>query len=93
MNTLEKHMLPARIHLQIREGILNKLSEFELLTYGDPIPAEENVMEHSTNACSIIRGLAIAQRNIILEIREENDGLDPTTEAWLKDIFAWVVSA
>lgn len=91
MNNLEKYTLPARIHLQIRDGVLNELATFELTTYGDPVPSEENVVNHKTNSCSIIKGLAIAQRNIILDIRNQAEGIDKPTEAWLKNLFDWVV--
>ncbi|MBG6106569.1 hypothetical protein [Frigoribacterium sp. CG_9.8] len=84
--------LPARILLQIREGVMNNLADFELETRGTPIPNQGGTVDHDTNTLSIISGLAEAQRKLVLKVREQAPEYAAEVDAWVRELADWVVS-
>ena len=84
--------IPARIVLQIREGMLNELASFELLTIGNPIQDDDGILNHEANLWSIYTGLAQAQKTLLAEARESKGDLEPETEKWLVRMNDWVLA-
>jgi hypothetical protein len=90
------HTLPARIALQMRDGALNEMTAFDLAVY-ETKPAEEGgKLLHRVDIRDVITALAIAQRNLILDVRadfeDEGPEVNADNEQWLRALTEWVVS-
>lgn len=77
--------IPARIHLQIREGKLNTLSEFDLRVRSST-PEDDGTITHEAASVDIIEGLAIALHKQIRKYRESD--AEPI-EDYLAQLRAW----
>lgn len=81
-------MLPARIHLQIREGKLNTLSEFEV-EVRKSTPEDDGTTTHEVSNYDIIRGLATALREEIVNLRGVTS-VPEDAEQWLAAVRDWI---
>lgn len=89
---------PARVLVQVREGVPNVLADFDLPIYetqpldpNDPGTIEGAKVIHRIDRRDLIGGLATAQRKLIADIREEF-GIDADDEHWFRGLFEWVMS-
>lgn len=93
MSNLEQ--LPARITLQIRDGVPNVLQEFLLSVKGTrPAATPENgaKLDHDAALNDIIEALAMSMRTLIERSRDK-DPDNPEFEKWLGDLADWTVRA
>ena len=86
----EPEMVPARIHLQIREGALNHLASFELETVMQE-PRPDGTIEHVVSAGEIIGGIAEAMREKVNALRRATTNVESVNK-WLEELSAWILS-
>lgn len=89
--TTDLAFIPARILLQVREGNLNLLSDFEVKV-ASSVTRDDGVIEHDTSVSSIITGLAKAMQSQVQLMREGTDDLAGADE-WLGKIRDWIFDA
>lgn len=89
--------IPARILIQIREGVPNELTAFDLPVHGsepldpkDPGTLEGAKLGHKVDTRDIISGLAGAQHKLVQQLRDE--GAYESNKKWLRKLAAWVVA-
>lgn len=81
--------IPARIHLQVRDGALNVLSEFEVEVAESTPNPETGRIEHKASVHSIIKGLSLALRGQVDLLLADAD--TPGNREWLQKMHAWIV--
>jgi hypothetical protein len=92
--------LPARIAIQIREGVVNTLLSFDLPVYGSRPPTGAKKIDPKATlsplvTCNLIGALAAAQRAEICKLRSRTTDEDTLTayNTWLNELAEWTVAA
>lgn len=90
--------LPARILIQVRDGVPNELVAFDLRIWGTKPLAEDDPdrivgakVAHKVGNCDLIAGLAEAQRKLVKGLRDEDKF--EINEPWLRSLNEWVLSS
>lgn len=86
--TNELTPIPARILLQIREGNLNLLADFEVKVASSET-RPDGVIEHETSLSSVISGLAIALKDQVATYIRDGEDTEADKE-WLAKIRDWI---
>lgn len=90
--------IPARILVQVRDGVPNELATFSLPVF-ETVPLAEDdpdrivgaKVAHKIDSRNLIAGLAEAQRKLVQHLRTGGDF--ERNIQWLDDLHEWVMSA
>lgn len=88
--------LPATISLRVRDGAPNELHSFDLAIYETHLakPGDTAKYAHTVDTRDIISALAVAQRKLIHDLREQCEPKHlEANERWLRRLAAWTVTS
>lgn len=92
-------LIPARIGLQIRDGVINELHAFDIeVANSTPITEDSNhvegaVLDHEVNTLDIIKALGHALHEQIEYLRDNRSAdIEEDTERYIGELLAWVAA-
>lgn len=86
--SVELTPLPARINLQIRDGVQNELVQFDVGVASSKLNEETGLTDHNVSVHDLIAGLARALATQVETLLDAAD--EPANRQWLADLRDWI---